>query len=149
MPAQGIALVIGSGVESSNALKGQNRFLVKNLVSPFQGWADSHSDRIPRADPASGVSPAWALLFRPLRGGRKAQLQNFSGLGQQFLPACHLKDSVGQLLESLQIGNGINRSLDEGLRLSKSPASQSLQDSLRFLGASLGASLPEDFLVGH
>ena len=64
MPAQGTALGIGSGVENSNALKGQNRFVVKNLVSPFQGWADSHSDRIPRALP-------WAFLFRPLRGSRK------------------------------------------------------------------------------
>ncbi len=36
MPAQGTALGIGSGVEYSNALKGQNRFVVKNLVSPFQ-----------------------------------------------------------------------------------------------------------------
>jgi hypothetical protein len=68
MPAQGIALGIGSGVENSNALKGQNRFVVKNLVSPFQGWVDFHSDRIPRALP-------WAFLFRPLRGGRKAQHQ--------------------------------------------------------------------------
>jgi hypothetical protein len=68
MPAQGTALGIGSRVENSNALKGQNRFVVKNLVSPFQGWADFHSDQIPRADPASGVPPAWALLFRPLRG---------------------------------------------------------------------------------
>ena len=66
MPAQGTALGIGSGVENSNALKGQNRFVVKNLVSPFQGCADSHSDRIPRALP-------WAFLFRPLRGSRKAQ----------------------------------------------------------------------------
>src|SRR5271157_5051770 len=79
MPAQGIALGIGSGVENSNALKEQNRLVVKNLVSPFQGWADSHSDRIPRADPASGVPPARAFLFRPLRGGRKAQHQNSQG----------------------------------------------------------------------
>src|SRR5208283_4664084 len=75
------------------------------------------------------------------------------GVGKQFLPACHLEDSVGQLLESVQIGNGINRSLDEGLGLSKSLASLSLQDPLRFLGASfgasLGASLSEDLLVGH
>ena len=56
-----------------------------------------------------------------------------SGLGKQFLPACHLEDSVGQLLESVQIGDGINRSLDVGVGLSKSPASQSLQDPLRFL----------------
>ncbi len=79
MPGQGIALGIRSDVENSNALKGQNRFVVKNLVSPFQGWADFHSDRIPRADPASGVPPAWAFLFQPLRGGRKTQLQNKSG----------------------------------------------------------------------
>jgi hypothetical protein len=73
MPAQGTALGIGSGVENSNALKGQNRFVVKNLVSPFQGWADCHSDRIPRTLP-------WAFLFRPLRGGRKAQHQKlFAG----------------------------------------------------------------------
>ena len=69
MPAQGTALGIGSRVENSNALKGQNRFVVKNLVSPFQGWADFHSDQIPRALP-------WAFLFRPLRGGRKEQHQN-------------------------------------------------------------------------
>src|SRR5208282_3825371 len=75
MPAQGTALGTGAGVENSNALKGQNRFVVKNLVSPFQGWADSHSDRIPRAMP-------WAFLFRPLRGGRKAQLQNCKGGGR-------------------------------------------------------------------
>src|SRR5271165_4045795 len=60
-----------------------------------------------------------------------------SGLGKQFLPACHLEDSVGQLLKSLQIGNGINRSLDEGLGLSKSFASESLKDRLCFLSASL------------
>ncbi len=30
MPAQGTALGIGSGVENSNALKGQNRFVVKD-----------------------------------------------------------------------------------------------------------------------
>src|SRR5271157_218566 len=78
MLAQGAALGIGSGVENSNGLKGQNRFVAKNVVSPFQGWADSRSDRIPRADPASGVPPAWAFLFRPLRGGRKAQHQNFA-----------------------------------------------------------------------
>jgi|GEM_PF-2999906 len=64
MPAQGIALGIGSGVENSNALKGQNRFAVKNLVSPFQGWADSHSDRIPRALP-------WAFCFGPFGAGEK------------------------------------------------------------------------------
>ena len=29
-------------VENNNALKGQNRFVVKNLVSPFQGWGDFH-----------------------------------------------------------------------------------------------------------
>ena len=68
MPAQGTALGIGSGIENSNALKGQNRFVVQNVVSPFRGWADSHSDRIPRALP-------WAFLFRPLRGGTKAQHQ--------------------------------------------------------------------------
>src|SRR5271157_5654345 len=76
MLAQGAALGIGSGVENSNGLKGQNRFVAKNVVSPFQGWADSRSDRIPRADPASGVPPAWAFLFRPLRGGRKARHKN-------------------------------------------------------------------------
>src|SRR5271157_6601620 len=43
-----------------------------DLSSPFQGCADSHSDRIPRALP-------WAFLFRPLRSGRKAQLQNSQG----------------------------------------------------------------------
>jgi hypothetical protein len=78
MPAQGAALGIGSGIENSNALKGQNRFVVKNLVSPFQAGADSHShsDRIPRADPASGVPPAWASLFRPLRGEGKRDVMN-------------------------------------------------------------------------
>ena len=64
MPAQGTALGIGSGVENSNALKGQNRFVVKNLVSPFQGWADSHSDRIPRALP-------WAFCFGPFGAAEK------------------------------------------------------------------------------
>jgi len=63
MPAQGTALGIGSRVENSNALKGQNRFVVKNLVSPFQGWADSHSDRIPRALPWAGRSlPLWGEI---------------------------------------------------------------------------------------
>ncbi len=38
MPAQGTAQGNGSRVENNNALKGQNRFVVKNLVSPFQGW---------------------------------------------------------------------------------------------------------------
>src|SRR5450759_2650298 len=53
----------------NNALKGHNKRVVENLVAPFQGWENSHSDRIPRASP-------WAFLFRPLRGGdRKAQLQ--------------------------------------------------------------------------
>ena len=82
-PASGSALGIGSGVENSNALKGQNRFVVKNLVSPFQGWVHFHSDRIPRADPASGVPPAWAFLFWPLRGGRKAHFRKCKrpGLG--------------------------------------------------------------------
>ena len=83
MPAQGTALGIGSrvenSVENSNALKGQNWFVVKNLVSPFQGWADFHSDQIPRADPASGVPPAWAFLFRPLRGGRKRNTRKLLG----------------------------------------------------------------------
>ena len=64
---------------------------------------------------------------------RSIEIGHLSGLGKQFLPACHLEDSVGQLLESVQIGDGINRSLDEGLGLSKSPAPQSLQDPLRFL----------------
>ena len=36
MPAQGTALGIGSRVENNNALKGQNRFVVKNLVSPYE-----------------------------------------------------------------------------------------------------------------
>ena len=71
MPAQGTALGIGSRVENSNALKGQNRFVVKNLVSPFQGWADFHSDQIPRADPASGVPPAWAFCFGPYGAAEK------------------------------------------------------------------------------
>ena len=60
-----------------------------------------------------------------------------SGLSKQFFPICHLEDAVGQLLEFLQIGNGINFSLDAGLGLSKSFASQSFEDSLRSLGASL------------
>ncbi len=68
MPAQGTALGIGSrvenSVENSNALKGQNRFVVKNLVSPFQGWADFHSDQIPRALP-------WAILFGPFGAAEK------------------------------------------------------------------------------
>jgi len=79
MPAQGTALGIGSGVEYSNALKGQNRFVVKNLVSPFQGWADSHSDRIPRADPASGVPPAWAGRSLPLWGEIQEAQPQLSG----------------------------------------------------------------------
>src|SRR5208282_1903029 len=69
MPAQGNALGTGSRNKNRPALKGHNKRVDKNIVSPFQGWADSHSDRIPRALP-------WALLFRPLRGGRKAQHQN-------------------------------------------------------------------------
>src|SRR5271157_5194792 len=64
MPAQGTALGTGAGVENSNALKGQNRFVVKNLGSPFQGWADSHSDRIPRALP-------WAFGFGPFGAEEK------------------------------------------------------------------------------
>ena len=63
MPAQGTALGIGSRVENNNALKGQNRFVVKNLVSPFQGW-DLHSDQIPRALP-------WAFLSRAPLGRQK------------------------------------------------------------------------------
>jgi len=76
MPAQGTALGTGSGVENNNALKGQNRFVVKNLVSPFEGWADSQSDRIPRALP-------WAFQFRPLRGGGKAQHKKCLSRGRQ------------------------------------------------------------------
>ena len=68
MPAQGTALGIGSrvenSVENSNALKGQNRFVVKNLVSPFQGWGDFHSDQIPRALP-------WAFCFGPFGAAEK------------------------------------------------------------------------------
>jgi hypothetical protein len=64
MPAQGTALGIGSRVENSNALKGQNRFVVKNLVSPFQGWANFHSDQIPRALP-------WAFCFGPFGAAEK------------------------------------------------------------------------------
>ena len=47
MTAQGNALGTRSGDEKSHALKGHNKCVDKNLVSPFQGWADSHSDRIP------------------------------------------------------------------------------------------------------
>src|SRR5271157_4843563 len=36
MPAQGTALGIGSGVENSNALKGQNRFVSRILFRPFR-----------------------------------------------------------------------------------------------------------------
>jgi hypothetical protein len=98
MPAQGTALGIGSRVENNNALKGQNRFVVKNLVSPFQGWGDFHSDQIPRALP-------WAFLFRPLRGGRKAQHQNF----QWHLlsaPSEHVTGTVSLRLTSGFLGCG-------------------------------------------
>ena len=97
MPAQGTALGIGSGVENSNALKGQNRFVVKNLVSPFQGWVHFHSDRIPRADPASGVPPAWAFLFWPLRGGRKLALPEVQAARTWVLAAGKLRGGVGHL----------------------------------------------------
>ena len=70
MPAQGTALGIGSRVENSNALKGQNRFVVKNLVSPFQGWADFHSDQIPRALP--GLS-----CFGPFGAAEKRNTKKF------------------------------------------------------------------------
>ncbi len=56
-------------------LKGHNKRIDHSLVSPFQGWLDAHLRRIPRADPARGVPPAWAFLFRPLRGSRKARHQ--------------------------------------------------------------------------
>ncbi len=73
-PLAGSALGSGSGYENSHALKGHNKSVDKSLVSPFQGRADSHLDRIPRADPASGVSPAWADMSLPLRGEiQKAQ----------------------------------------------------------------------------
>ena len=75
MPAQGTALGIGSRVENSNALKGQNRFVVKNLVSPFQGWADFHSDQTPRALP-------WAFCFGPL-GAAEANTKTSQG-GDEF-----------------------------------------------------------------
>jgi hypothetical protein len=86
MPAQGAALGIGSGIENSNALKGQNRFVVKNLVSPFQAWADSHSDRIPRADPASGVPPAWASFFGPFGAAEKRNTKITKGGYPPFPP---------------------------------------------------------------
>ena|GEM_PF-1871271 len=68
MPAQGNVLGTVSSGKNSHALKGHNKCVDTSLVSPFQGWVDTHSHRIPRADPASGVPPAWAFLFRPLRG---------------------------------------------------------------------------------
>ncbi len=100
MPAQGNALGTGSGDENSRALKGHNRRVVENLVSPLQGWADSHSDRIPRALP-------WAFLFRPLRGGRKAQPQNSQGggkgsLARNVIPSRATKTRVSK--PSLQLG---------------------------------------------
>ena len=60
-----------SAIENSNALKGQNRFVVKNLVSPFQAWAVfSYRIRIPRGRPRKRGSPGLGFLLRPLRGGR-------------------------------------------------------------------------------
>jgi hypothetical protein len=62
--------------------------VVKNLVSPFQGWADFHSDQIPRALP-------WAFLFRPLRGRQKSatpkktRMANSTGIGR-FSERCWL-----------------------------------------------------------
>ena len=58
MPAQGNALGTGSSGKNSHALKGHNKCMDKSLVSPFQGWVDSHSHQIPRALP-------WAFLFGP------------------------------------------------------------------------------------
>jgi hypothetical protein len=53
--------------------------VVKNLVSPFQGWADFHSDQIPRADPASGVPPAWAFCFGPFGAAEKRNTKRENG----------------------------------------------------------------------
>ena len=57
MPAQGTALGIGSRVENSNALKGQNRFVVKNLVSPFQGLGRFSFGSDPQGRPRKRGSP--------------------------------------------------------------------------------------------
>jgi len=63
MPAPGRGS--GHGIKNSHALKGHNNNMDENVVSPFQGWADSHTDQIHRALPG-------AFLFRPLRGMRKS-----------------------------------------------------------------------------
>jgi|SRR5271157_974589 len=72
MPAQGTALGIGSGVENSNALKGQNRLVVKNLVSPFQGWADSHNGSDPQGRPRKRGSPRLGFPVSAPSGRQKS-----------------------------------------------------------------------------
>ena|SRR5271157_3189696 len=72
MPAQGIALGIGSGVDNSNALKGQNRFVVKNLLSPFQGWADFSFGSDPRALPIGSQGVALGFPVSAPSGRQKS-----------------------------------------------------------------------------
>ena len=96
------------------------------------------SDRVPAIGrPRSSVAPVGAQVNKagrslsippplgltppgyeppPLRGWQTSRCPwswwphspHCSGLGEQFLPSCHLEDPVGQLLESLQIRDGIN-----------------------------------------
>ena len=53
--------------EKSHALKGHDKRVGQSIVSPFQGWAESHSHRIPRALP-------WAFLFGPF-GASEANIK--------------------------------------------------------------------------
>src|SRR5271157_3542534 len=69
MPAQGTALGIGSGVENSNALKGQNRFVSRILFRPFR--AGRILIRIGSPGRCPGLS-----CFGPFGAAEKAQLQN-------------------------------------------------------------------------
>ena len=86
MPAQGTALGIGSRVENSNALKGQNRtgMWSRILFRPFRAGRIFIRIRSPGPTPQAGFPPPGLACFGPylpdicpdLRGGRNAQHQN-------------------------------------------------------------------------
>src|SRR5271157_6072675 len=85
IPAQGAALGIGSGVENSNALKGQNRSWSRILFRPFRAGRILIRIGSPGPTPQAGFPPPGLSCFGPFGAAEKARLQNLRRGGKGLL----------------------------------------------------------------
>src|SRR5271157_3352061 len=86
MPAQGIALGIGSGVENSNALKGRTGLWSRILFRPFRAGRILIRIGSPGPTPQAGFPPPGLSCFGPFGAAEKARLQNLRRGGKGSAP---------------------------------------------------------------